>query len=218
MIEEVDYQNEIKEKVYIDVDGNWKKGYFYTDRAILAQNHIILKDTIGKGSYSKVKEAFDLRESKLLAVKIIDCTQAPKDFRDRFLPRELKIWPTLNHPNIILMHDFILSNQKIFMLLEYVGCGNLLTYIQSLNGPLPVLDAKRWFNQICSAIDYLHSNNIAHRDIKLENLLIDSSGNLKLGDFGFSKFIHTNIQDELSTTYCGSKSYASPGKIFQLII
>ncbi len=113
------------------------------------------------------------------------------------------------HPNVITMHDYILSSQKIYMILEYANGGDMLTLIQQLNGPLSETDTKFWINQICNAVEYLHQNEISHRDLKLENLLIDSARNIKLCDFGFSK--EMSILNELSMTYCGSKAYASPG-------
>ena len=96
------------------------------------------------------------------------------------------------------------------MMLEYANGGDMLTYIQKLKGPLPEKESKFWMKQICSAIEFLHDKEISHRDLKLENLLIDSENNVKLCDFGFSK--NSSLLDELSETYCGSKAYASPGK------
>jgi serine/threonine protein kinase len=95
------------------------------------------------------------------------------------------------------------------MILEYANGGDMLTLIQKLNGPLSEADTKLWMKQICNAVEYLHKNEISHRDLKLENLLLDSARNIKLCDFGFSKKM--SILKELSMTYCGSKAYASPG-------
>jgi serine kinase len=208
------YKNEVEEKYTKDEVGKIIKGYMYTDRAVLAQHNIVLGETIGRGSYSKVKEAYDMVNMRQVAVKIIDLTKAPKDFQEKFLPRELEIWPKVNHPNVITMYDCILRSTKIYMILEYACGGDMLSYIQKLSGPVPDKDCKLWMRQICSALQYLHQNNIIHRDLKLENLLIDSKRNIKLCDFGFSKDLNTVSADELSRTYCGSKAYASPGLCF----
>ena len=204
------YKNEVEEKMVKDQSGKLTKCYVYTDRAIMAQNRIVLKETIGKGSYSKVKEAYDFKNSRQVAVKIIDLSKAPKDFQEKFLPRELEIWPRVQHPNVITMYNYIINANKIYMILEYANGGDMLSYIQKLSGPVPEKDCKLWMRQICSALQYLHQNNIIHRDLKLENLLMDSKRNIKLCDFGFSKDLNVIGSDELSRTYCGSKAYASP--------
>jgi serine kinase len=208
------YMNEVEECIMKDQFGKTIAKYVFTDRAILARHKILLKETIGRGSYSKVKQAYDLVNFRQVAVKIIDCSKAPKDFQEKFLPRELEIWPKVKHPNVITMYQYILHESKIYMILEYAMGGDMLAYIQKLNGSVPEKDCKLWIKQICSALQYLHQNNIIHRDLKLENLLIDSRRNIKLCDFGFSKDLKTNGNDDLSRTYCGSKAYASPGNLY----
>ena len=107
-----------------------------------------------------------------------------------------------------MMFQYILNGNKIYMMLEYANGGDLLAYIQKLNGPIPDNETKLWMTQMCDALKFLHRIDISHRDLKLENLLIDSARNVKLCDFGFCKEL--SILDELSMTYCGSKAYASP--------
>jgi serine kinase len=200
------YRNELEEKQYRCHDGHIRKVFVHTDRAIMASRKVLLKDTIGKGSYSKVRGAYDLERLRYIAVKIIDRAKAPLDFQEKFLPRELDIWSRIRHKNIIKMYYHILTNNKIYMALEYAKKGDMLTYIQEVGGPLPDDDCRQWMYQICDAVKYLHERNIIHRDLKLENLLLDSSNNIKLCDFGFAK----DSSSKLSETYCGSKAYAAP--------
>ena len=77
---------------------------------------------------------------------------------------------------------------------------------------IPEEQARKWFRQLASALEYLHRHSVAHRDIKIENILIDDDDNVKLCDFGFSKVIEKNSvqQDEQSTTFCGSLGYCAP--------
>lgn len=92
--------------------------------------------------------------------------------------------------------------------MQYAENGTMLDYLMNLNSPLSEPDAATYFQQLTSAIAYCHSRGIVHRDLKLENLLLDKSNNLKLVDFGFARTVQTN--NELSHTFCGSNAYASP--------
>ncbi len=84
----------------------------------------------------------------------------------------------------------------------------LCSYIQQRGSqPLDVNLVRKWGSQLCEAVKYLHDRDMAHRDLKLENLLLDASGNIKLTDFGFVK---GDVSRSLSATFCGSRSYAAP--------
>lgn len=98
------------------------------------------------------------------------------------------------------------DSQRVYMVLEYADGGDALKHIQ-LTGAISEELARTWTGQIISAVGYMHKLDIAHRDLKLENLLIDSSNNMKLCDFGF---VREAAAGDLSQTYCGSKSYAAP--------
>ena len=176
-------------------------------RAILAHKGFLVRETLGTGSYSKVKfsHAFG-RDCKYVAVKILDREKAPKDFQQKFLPREMEIWPKVSHPHIVKMMEIFEEDKKVFMVLEFCHKGDMLRYIQS-NGAVSELKAKMWVRQFGGAVQYLHSQNIAHRDLKLENLMLDNHYRVKIGDFGFVK---EGFLQDLSKTFCGSKSYACP--------
>ena len=94
----------------------------------------------------------------------------------------------------------------MYMVLEYADGGDALKHIQT-TGALSEDRARMWTSQIASAVRYMHDLDIAHRDLKLENLLLDSSDNIKICDFGF---VREATPGDLSQTYCGSKSYAAP--------
>ncbi|XP_061165692.1 testis-specific serine/threonine-protein kinase 1-like [Saccostrea echinata] len=181
--------------------------YRPTYRAVLAKRGLLVKQTLGSGSYSKVKFAYYLTGDRdRAAVKIVDRNKAPKDFQQRFLPREIKIWPQLNHPNIVKLLDIFEDSRRVYMVLEFGENGDVLRYIQR-TGAIKEGMARNWTKQICEAVRYLHELNITHRDLKLENLLLDSNYNIKICDFGFVK---EDPNRDLSKTYCGSKSYAAP--------
>ncbi|XP_033112219.1 testis-specific serine/threonine-protein kinase 1-like [Anneissia japonica] len=180
-----------------------------SNRAVLNRHGIFLGDHIGKGSYSRVRLAVLERNMKTVAVKIIDRRKAPDDYQEKFLPRELEIITSLKHEHIVKTYQYFEENRNIYMIMEYLSGGDVLQYIQTRSrGPVCEGLAKRWIKQTIGGLMYLHGLNIAHRDVKCENLLLDDGSNVKITDFGFCKKM--NPAEELSKTYCGSAAYAAP--------
>lgn len=180
-----------------------------TYRADLARKGYLVKNSLGSGSYSKVKKVLNARKNfEEAAIKIIDRLKAPKDYQEKFLPRELDIWSRLSHPNVVALLNFFEDSLRVYMVLEYADGGDALKYIQK-SGALSDELSRVWMGQIGSAVRYMHDQNISHRDLKLENLLIVEGGaRIKLCDFGFVKEVAS--REELSMTFCGSKAYAAP--------
>uniref|UniRef100_A0A8C6JS28 non-specific serine/threonine protein kinase n=1 Tax=Melopsittacus undulatus TaxID=13146 RepID=A0A8C6JS28_MELUD len=182
------------------------------DAAVLGKKGYNLSNTLGQGSYSKVKCAYSDRLRCKVAVKIIDKMKTPAEFRLRFLPRELEALKRLQHPSIIKTYEiFETSAGKVYIVMELGEKGDLLDYIKT-TGAMTEDFARMKFQQLASAIQYCHDSNFAHRDLKCENILLDGGLNIKLTDFGFSKLLS---QDEngkliLSNTFCGSAAYAAP--------
>lgn len=173
---------------------------------------------LGEGSYAKVYLAeytetkADKADNKtrVLACKVIDTLKAPKDFVKKFLPRELDITIRLNHPHIVHVHSVFQRKAKYFIFMRFAENGDVLEYILK-KGTVSEPQARVWFRQLSLAMQYLHNLDIAHRDLKCENCLITGNFNLKLADFGFARFISDkNGKLILSSTYCGSLSYAPP--------
>ena len=136
---------------------------------------------------------------------------APKDYQQRFMPRELEIWATLRHPNVIRLHETFADplERFVFMVSEYAEGGDCLRYVQHV-GCLSEAIACNWTAQLCCGVRYMHAKGVCHRDLKLENLFLDAdSSRIKIGDLGFARRF-ANSAKELSQTYCGSKSYAAP--------
>ncbi|WKY09390.1 hypothetical protein Q1695_002057 [Nippostrongylus brasiliensis] len=168
-----------------------------------------LLKTIGKGNFAKVKLAKHTITGQEVAIKIIDKTALnPSSLQKLF--REVKIMKQLDHPNIVKLYQVMENEQTLYLVLEYASGGEVFDYLVA-HGRMKEKEARVKFRQIVSAVQYLHSKNIIHRDLKAENLLLDADMNIKIADFGFSnQFTLGNKLD----TFCGSPPYAAP-ELFQ---
>nr|WOP32337.1 serine/threonine-protein kinase MARK2 isoform X10 [Galeruca daurica] len=168
-----------------------------------------LLKTIGKGNFAKVKLAKHVPTGKEVAIKIIDKTQlSPASLQKLF--REVRIMKMLDHPNIVKLFQVIETEKTLYLVMEYASGGEVFDYLV-LHGRMKEKEARAKFRQIVSAVQYCHQKRIIHRDLKAENLLLDSEMNIKIADFGFSnEFTPGNKLD----TFCGSPPYAAP-ELFQ---
>ncbi|GAA6070734.1 NUAK family SNF1-like kinase 2, partial [Tachysurus ichikawai] len=129
-----------------------------------------------------------------------------KDEQDLIhIRREIEIMSSLNHPYIITIYEVFENKDKIVIVMEYASKGDLFDYICERH--ISEREARHTFRQIVSAVHYCHQNGIVHRDLKLENILLDANGDVKIADFGLSNLYR---RDEYLQTYCGSPLYASP--------
>ena len=118
------------------------------------------------------------------------------------------LWQTLKHPNIVRLYDVIETDKYIGIILEYASGGELFDHILA-HRYLREKDACKLFSQLISGVWYIHQKKIVHRDLKLENLLLDRHRNVIITDFGFAnRFEHRS--DDLMQTSCGSPCYAAP--------
>lgn len=180
----------------------------------LGQRGYTIGRKIGQGSYATVHLAEFIEDTSQkrmrLACKIFDKQKAPHDFLEKFFPRELDILTKLEHPHIIQVHSILQRGPRVFIFMRFADNGDLLEFIKR-NGPVQEQNAKLWFRQMTSGLQYLHKKNIAHRDLKCENILLSRRFNVKLADFGFARFC-SDIDGNrvLSQTFCGSAAYAAP--------
>ena len=180
------------------------------DIAGLQQKGYSIIGDLGEGTYSKVKHATWQKPGEgtpvKVALKIINKKTAPKDFLEKFLPREIEIMKKVKHPNLIRLYELFQISNKLYFTLEWGGHGDLLQYIR-LRGPINENETRRFFQEMCSGVDYMHTNDIIHRDLKCENVLLTKKNLVKIADFGFARVIKP---DDVSKTYCGSAAYAAP--------
>ncbi|KAH7886474.1 hypothetical protein F5I97DRAFT_1936203 [Phlebopus sp. FC_14] len=185
-----------------------------------------LTKTLGAGSMGKVKLAIHNITDDKFAIKILPrvhpstsvpngsnatpeaiAKQASKDASKEIRTlREAALSMLLHHPYICGMREMIVHQHHYYMVFEYVNGGQMLDYIIS-HGRLRERVARKFARQIGSALDYCHRNNVVHRDLKIENILISETGNIKIIDFGLS-----NLYDPVNhlSTFCGSLYFAAP--------
>ena len=165
----------------------------------------ILKQTIGEGSFSKVKLAVHKPSNNTVAIKIISKQNLSKNDRLR-TEREISILSSLNHPHIIHVIEIIQTDSFYYIVMEYCPEGELFSYIVNRKR-LSEEEASFLFFQIVNAVEYIHSKSISHRDLKPENILLLSNRSIKVIDFGLSNYFDNKTA---LATPCGSPCYAAP--------
>ncbi|XP_021351298.1 5'-AMP-activated protein kinase catalytic subunit alpha-2-like isoform X2 [Mizuhopecten yessoensis] len=176
--------------------------------------HYILGDTLGVGTFGKVKIATHHVTNHKVAVKILNRQKIKNLDVVGKIKREIQNLKLFRHPHIIKLYQVMSTPTDIFMVMEYVAGGELFDYIVK-HGKLKEPEARRFFQQIISGVDYCHRHMVVHRDLKPENLLLDSTLNVKIADFGLSNMMYDG---EFLRTSCGSPNYAAPevisGKLY----
>ncbi|XP_055840590.1 serine/threonine-protein kinase SIK2 isoform X2 [Episyrphus balteatus] len=164
-----------------------------------------IEKTIGKGNFAVVKLARHRITKNEVAIKIIDKSQLDTSNLQKVY-REVEIMKRLDHPHIIKLYQVMETKNMIYIVSEYASQGEIFDYIAKC-GRMSEHAARMKFWQILSAVEYCHNRGIVHRDLKAENLLLDSNMNIKIADFGFSNMYKIG---ELLSTWCGSPPYAAP--------
>jgi len=124
--------------------------------------------------------------------------------------KEIAINKHLNHPHVAKLFDHFETEQEIFLVFEHLTKGELFAHIQDVSS-ISEEKARKYFQQLISALDYIHKNGVTHRDIKPENILLDKNQNIKIIDFGFSNLLKDG---RCLLTSCGSPNYAAPEVVY----
>ncbi|PFH50349.1 hypothetical protein AMATHDRAFT_145231 [Amanita thiersii Skay4041] len=168
----------------------------------------LLLQTLGEGEFGKVKLGLHTVWGEEVAVKLIRRGNVDSPVRMSKIEREIEVLRILKHPNIVRLYDVIETDKYIGIILEYASGGELFDHILA-HRYLRERDAAKLFSQLISGVWYIHQKKIVHRDLKLENLLLDRNRNVIITDFGFAnRFEHR--ADDLMQTSCGSPCYAAP--------
>lgn len=163
-----------------------------------------VKQTLGTGSFGRVKLARHKASNKFFALKMLKKAEIIRLKQVDHVLSENNILASIHHPFIVNMEGFTQDERYVYLILEYIPGGELFTYLRSV-GRLENNHAAFYAAQITMIFEYLHSKNIVYRDLKPENLLIAEDGYLKLTDFGFAKVVEGRTY-----TLCGTPEYLAP--------
>ncbi|CAG7876612.1 unnamed protein product [Brassica rapa] len=164
---------------------------------------------LGSGSFAKVHLARSIETHELVAIKIIDKKRTIESNMEPRIIREIDAMRRLrDHPNILKIHEVMATKSKIYLVMELAVGGELFSKLLR-RGRLPESAARRYFQQLASALQFSHLHGVAHRDVKPQNLLLDREGNLKVSDFGLSA-LPEHLRDGLLHTACGTPAYTAP--------
>ncbi|KAJ2769316.1 hypothetical protein IWQ56_002602 [Coemansia nantahalensis] len=169
----------------------------------------IVKQTLGKGTFSKVYLGEYRPTKQKVALKFIKPKSPQGGSTDKHnlrVEREIRLLSLLFHPNIVRLYDVIQTPKFTMIVMEHNSGGELLHHIRK-RGRLHESEARGLFRQIVSAVDYMHQNCVIHRDLKMENVMMDRDNRVRLIDFGFA---NTFEWDKQLDTFCGSPFYAAP--------
>ena len=164
-------------------------------------------DLLGQGGFAKVFDFIDVRSQERFACKIVDKEKLKSESTRTKFFAEVDIHQRLKHPNILNFVRYFDDDHYYYLLLERC-CRYSLMDLHMSRGVFTVPEIQHIMTQLLIATDFLHSNLVIHRDLKLGNLMIDPAGNIKVGDFGFATQLDS--PDQLKVTMCGTPNYIAP--------
>lgn len=167
-----------------------------------------IQEVIGVGGMAVVYKAYDNIDDRTVAVKILkDEYLANEEFRRRF-KNESKAVSVLSHPNIVKVFNVSFGDRLQYIVMEYVEGITLKEYIEQ-QGRLGIKETVHFTIQILRALQHAHDKGIVHRDIKPQNIMLLSNGNIKVTDFGIARFSYSDTKT-MTDSAIGSVHYISP--------
>lgn len=172
----------------------------------LDEKYTIIKP-LGEGSFAEVRLAVD-SETNRYAIKIYSKTKIESKNLKKSIQHEVKLLKLLDHKNIIKIVEYIEGARYCYVVMEYGGPVSLREYLDTTeHGLMQESEAAVIFFELAKALVYLHSKHIYHRDLKLDNIMVGTAGQVKLVDFGLALGVKDN---GLINSYCGTPCYMPP--------
>ena len=177
---------------------------------VLKDRGIQLLDVFDEGGFAKVYKARRMSQpNQLMACKMVDIgTDLNDNAKLSDVKNELFVLEKIKHPHLVRLWEHFVINEQLYIFMDYADFGNLYRYMYLRQGPMSEDEAKKPFSQIVSGVAYMHAKNIAHRDLKLSNILLKTlpDGNIVIliADFGLSRVVYrrkTGLQT--CKSYCG---------------
>ena len=175
------------------------------ERVLMIGEYRVIR-VIGQGTTSKVVLAEHSETGQQVAIKVMKKAifEQNTNLRDK-VQREIALMRLFDHPHLLKLVEVCESARHLYVVLEYASNGELFDFLVEQK-TLQMGQAMRFFRQLIYGLEYLHSHAICHRDLKPENILLDANFDLKIADFGFARWMKSNVAE----TSCGSPHYAAP--------
>eukprot|EP01114_Cavostelium_apophysatum_P003755 TRINITY_DN13884_c0_g1_i1.p1 TRINITY_DN13884_c0_g1~~TRINITY_DN13884_c0_g1_i1.p1 ORF type:complete len:282 (+),score=75.13 TRINITY_DN13884_c0_g1_i1:214-1059(+) len=162
---------------------------------------------LGRGAFGNVFEAQEKATGRAVAIKKIDKDWIRATHNARRIRNEAEIHITLKHPSILGLYRYFEDQNYVYLVLEQCKQGEVFHLLKKKRR-FTESEAKRFFKQLVEGVQYLHSQRIVHRDLKLANLLLTDDHNLKISDFGLAARLDDDREER--DTLCGTPNYISP--------
>lgn len=183
------------------------QGLFHSSSGTVERREYARGQFLGKGGFAECYEVKDLKTGEILAAKIVSKSSLVQHRARLKLDSEIRIHKSLKHPGVVRFEGALEDAENVYMLLELCAHKSLRELL-SARKKVTELEAQCYTAQLVGALQYLHSRNIVHRDVKLRNLFLASHLQLKVGDFGLSAQL--GDRGERRRTVCGTANYMAP--------
>lgn len=176
-------------------------------RGSLEEQEFEVLDVIAKGAYGNVLRVRREDEKEIYAMKVMGKTRIIVEGAIQQCKDEAAIQAMLgDHPFIVKLHEYWQSKKFLYFVLDYIPYGDTFT-LWTFHGYFPEDLVKIYVAEMAMVLDFLHKAGVVYRDIKMENILLDSKGHIQLTDFGLSKWLGSR---ERTRTVCGTLQYMAP--------